>query len=179
MKLKGIKGGASPTKKKPSEPKEKFDVNEYRKKPHVLTCDELTNDMYPVLADRAKNFAKQLVETEVMRKGHVLGISGRRDVEYGVVIANFDSFDMIAPVAFARNEDALEFSKYVYRMYLRYSEMTMGTVLDVLDPGHNMCHELVKVSEGLTLMLKQDQEKNVLNEKWFSVQDAPKEESTI
>lgn len=177
MKLKGIKGGVKSLPKTKKEEKVKFDVNEYRKKPHVLTCDKLTDEMYPLLADKAKNFAKQLVETETMRKGHVMGISGRRDVEYGVVIANFNNFDMIAPVAFARNEDALEFSKYIYRMYLRYSELTMESVLDAIDPTRSVCQELIKVSEGLTLMLKQDKEKNVLDEKWFNIQEVKETES--
>lgn len=162
MKLKGVRGGRH--KNKPQ--KQVFNVMEYKQRPHVTTCDELTDDMFPKIKDIGINFVKTICEAEVLRKGHMTGISGRRDIEYGVVIANFDNQDMIAPIVFKRNEDALEFSKFIYKVYLYYSHRAMEGNMELLDPSGKQCLELKNVVEGLALMIKKDKESVTVDYRW-------------
>lgn len=157
-KIKGIKG----------KPKNKsFSVEEYRKKDHVRVIGSITKDNFREIFDVAKDFVKSILEYEVLRKGHMTGISGKKDGDNGgVVIANFDNADFIAPIVFMNDEAGLEFSQVVNRLYLLKSHQVMEGNLELIDPSKFQCLELKNVVDGLMLMIKKDKEDVKLMEIW-------------
>lgn len=165
MKLKGIKGG----KHRPSVGKKaSFSIKNYMEKSHVIKVDSLNEDTITQVKDIAKDFVNSIIEAEVMRHGVMERVSGKKDKDlgYGVVIANMSTRDLIAPIAFKQNQDALEFSQYVYRMYLRKNYTYFEGALDTLDPQRKQCKELENVVLGFEKMIKEDLEKVKLPTKW-------------
>lgn len=165
MKLKGIKGrGKRPTVGR----KQSFSIKNYMEKPHVIKVDSLNEDVMTQVKDVAKGFVNSIIEAEIMRHGVMNRVSGKKDKElgYGIVIANMSTRDLIAPIAFKQDQDALEFSQYVYRIYLRKNYTYFESALDTLDPQREQCKELENVLMGFEKMIKEDLEKVKLPTKW-------------
>lgn len=141
-----------------------FSITEYQKKEHVLTCDEITKDNRQKILDIANDFVKTVAEYEILRRGQLSSWSGKRDTDYGVVIANMDNADFIAPIVFKQNEDGLAFSQVVNRIYLYKTRNYLEASLEIIDISKSQCFMLGQTVEGLNMLIKEDVEKFDLSE---------------